>query len=228
MFSPIHDPELLTKRPSTGAQVLRYVAAAGRPVGIRELAATFPVHENAIRKHLRRLRDEGVLIESTERRGATGRPRLAWELDPTHDDPRTDGHHYEVLSRLLVEVVSGRPARDVGADYGRELVRAEPHRDPLHLLVDVMRRHGFEPEVHVGAGGPEVVLHRCPSAAAAAAGSVVCELHLGIAEGVTTGGSQPLVAGLTLAPTHVAGCRIHIHQEDLGLSPAAPAEEARP
>lgn len=227
MSSPNPVPEPPTKRRSTGAEVLRYIATAGRPVGIRELAAAFPVHENAIRKHLRRLRDEGLLIESTERRGATGRPRLTWELDPTRDDPRTDGHHYEVLSRLLVEVANGRPAREVGADYGRELVRADPDRDPLQLLVDVMRRHGFEPEVHDGADGPEVVLHQCPFATAAAAGSVVCELHLGIAEGVTTGGSQPLVAGLTLAEPHVAGCRIHVHEGDLRLPPAAPAEEAR-
>ena len=228
MSTPNPVPELPTTRRSTSAQVLRYIATAGRPVGIRELAAAFPVHENAIRKHLRRLRDEGLLIESTDRRGTTGRPRLTWELDPTHDDPRTDGRHYEVLSRLLVEVTNGRPAREVGTDYGRDLVRSQPHRDPLELLVDVMRRHGFEPEARHGEDGVEVVLHQCPFATAATAGAVVCELHLGIAEGVTAGGPHPMVTGLSIAPPHMAGCRIHTHQEEPGLSPAAPAEEAHP
>lgn len=226
MSTPNPVPDVPRKRRSTSTQVLRYIATAGRPVGIRELTVAFPLHENAIRKHLRRLRDEGLLIEATEHRGTTGRPRLTWELDPTHDDPRTDGRHYEVLSRLLVEVTTGRPARAVGAEYGRELVRSEPGRDPLDLLVDVMRRHGFEPEARADGRGTDVVLHHCPFATAAEAGAVVCELHLGIAEGVTEGTPQAAVAGLTIAPPHVAGCRIHVHQGDLRLSPAAPAEEA--
>lgn len=226
MSAPNPVPEIPPKRRSTSTQVLRYIATAGRPVGIRELTALFPLHENAIRKHLRRLRDEGLLIEATERRGATGRPRLTWELDPTHDDPRTYGRHYEVLSRLLVEVTTGRAAREVGADYGRALVRSEPGRAPLDLLADVMRRHGFEPEVRADGPDTAVVLHRCPFATAAEAGAVICELHLGIAEGVTEGTPHVVVSGLTTAPPHVAGCRIHVHQEDLRLSPAAPAEEA--
>lgn len=226
MSVPNPVPEFPARRRNTSAEVLRYIATAGRPVGIRELATAFPVHENAIRKHLRRLRDEGLLIEATDRRGATGRPRLTWELDPTRDDPRTDGRHYEVLSRLLVEVTTGRSAREVGADYGRELVRAEPGRAPLDLLVDVMRRHGFEPEARTDGAHTDVVLHHCPFAAAAEAGAVVCELHLGVAEGLTEGTPHVVVSGLTTSPPHVAGCRIHVHQEDLRLSPAAPAEEA--
>lgn len=226
MSVPNPVPELPPKRRSTSTRVLRYIATAGRPVGIRELTAAFPLHENAIRKHLRRLRDEGLLIESTERRGATGRPRLTWELDPTHDDPRTEGRHYEVLARLLVEVATGRPARQVGADYGRELVRSDPGRAPLDLLADVMRRHGFEPAVRADGLDIDVVLHHCPFATAAEAGAVVCELHLGIAEGVTERTPHVIVSGLTVAPPHVAGCRIHVHHDDLRLSAAAPAEEA--
>lgn len=228
MPDPSLNPTPPSSRSRTAQRVLSYIASARGPVGIRELTAAFPFHENALRKHLRRLRDAGVLVESVDHQGATGRPRLLWELDATYVDPLADARPYEVLSRLLVGVAAGRPAREVGLEYGKELVRSAPDRAPVDLLVEVMRGHGFEPEVHADGTAVELILQRCPFATAAAAGAVVCELHLGIAEGVTAGAPEVAVDGLTIAPPHVGGCRIHVQQEHPRLSPAAPAEEAHP
>lgn len=50
-----------------------------------------------------------------------------------------------ILAALLVEVANGRPANEVGADYGRRMATAAPEDEPIAVLAGVARRHGFEP-----------------------------------------------------------------------------------
>jgi len=49
----------------TRHRIFRYVADAGRPVGVAELTARFELNHNAIRQHLAKLVDAGLVTEAT-------------------------------------------------------------------------------------------------------------------------------------------------------------------
>jgi predicted ArsR family transcriptional regulator len=73
-----------------------------------------------------------------------------------------------------------------------------------------MARQGFAPEVRSVPGGAEIVLHRCPFATTALADrDTVCALHLGIAEGLTTGTAATVDELIAYDPRR-AGCRLRV------------------
>ena len=84
-----------------------------RPVGVAELTEQLPVSHNAVRQHLAKLVDAGLVVETPSRAGGPGRPRpvyelhrrgrssLGWRRGPT-----------SASSRLLVEIIrTGRSSR---------------------------------------------------------------------------------------------------------------------
>ena len=65
----------------TRHQLFRYIADADRPVDVAELTEHLGLHHNAIRQHLAKLVDAGLLSEDTIRRVGRGRPRLSYTVD---------------------------------------------------------------------------------------------------------------------------------------------------
>ncbi|MHB8293057.1 MAG: helix-turn-helix domain-containing protein [Acidimicrobiales bacterium] len=57
-----------------------YLAEAGRPVGVAELAQASGLHHNAVRQHLAVLREAKLVWEEAEHRDRPGRPRLYYGL----------------------------------------------------------------------------------------------------------------------------------------------------
>ena len=190
--------------------IYRYIADAGRAVGIAELNEHFPFNHNAIRQHLAKLLAAGLVIESKTQSGGRGRPRLVYEPDPALEGPWGTSGPYERLSRLLVEVIrTGLEAEEVGRRAADLFRVPSPSGDIVADISAAMARQGFQPEIRPVRDGAEIVLRNCPFASVALADrDTVCALHLGIAEGLTD--DTATVTELVGYDPRKAGCRLRI------------------
>jgi len=191
--------------------IFRHIVQAGAPVGIADLNAQFPLNHNAIRQHLAKLVDAGLVIESTAASSGRGRPRLVYEASPSAEGKWGVTGPYERLSRLLAEIIrTGRSAHEVGRAASAEFRVPSPSGDVVADLAAAMARQGFEPEVRARAGGAEIVLQACPFASAALVDrDTVCALHLGIAEGLAND-PHAVVTELVARDPRSAQCRIRL------------------
>ena len=201
--------------------IFRYVAGSSEPVDIAELTDLFRLNQNAIRQHLAKLLDVGLIRERTARPGRPGRPRLLFEVSPGVESRWGVTGPYERLSQLLCEVIrSGRQPVEVGRHAGRALkVEAEPWEDGVDQVASAMLRQGFEPTVVRQGAQAEVVLGVCPFASTALADpATVCALHLGLAEGLAEG-TGAVVDALDREDPRRAGCRLRLHLESGAPAP---------
>jgi predicted ArsR family transcriptional regulator len=198
----------------TRFEIVRFVADAPAPVRIASLAEQFPsFNPSAIRQHLAKLCDAGLLIE--DRAGGTGfgRPPLQYRLAPAVMDVWGSAGPYEFLALRLLEVNAGRHAVDVGAEAGRALTAAyRPDANPLDVIEAEMARRGFEPRREHRPRSVELILERCPFEAAATADpDVVCQIHRGLAEGILDAMDADLhVSKLVTRDPRRAGCVLQI------------------
>jgi predicted ArsR family transcriptional regulator len=87
--------------------------------------------------------------------------------------------------------------------------RGAPVVDGVEAIRAEAARLGFDPLVRQRKTTTEVVLRHCPfSIVAATDPGVVCELHLGLAEGIAAASGDVRVTGLRRADPHTAGCRV--------------------
>lgn len=195
--------------------IFQHVAAAPGPVRVATLADEFQLNHNAVRQHLGKLCEAGLLVEDFAPRTGPGRPALQYRpAAGVRGTWATQGPYEQLAMMLLALAVEGGSPRDVGDREGRRAAAlVDSARDtPLGLLMQEMQRRGFEP--HAVEDGPEadVVLDYCPYAEAAVAEpGIVCEIHRGLAEGFLVGvGAAVQVIGLTLRNPEQAGCRLHL------------------
>lgn len=200
----------------TRHRLFRYVAEAAGPVGVAELTTYLGIHHNAVRQHLAKLRDAGLVVEDLEPRTVPGRRRLVYRPAPDLDERWLGGGPYERLAGMLLEVArSGRPARAVGREVGRAEAAARPKgadEGAVEALVASARRQGFRPLLRRRGDRVELVLQGCPIADVAERdAALVCDLHLGLLEGwadATAGAPDAVqVERLLPRPPHRAGCR---------------------
>lgn len=197
----------------TRHHIFTHLADAEGPVGVAELTDLFGLNHNAIRQHLAKLVDAGLVVESKHSSGAPGRPKLVYAVEPTAESRWGVVGPYQRLSRLLAEVIrTGDTPEEVGRREGARL-RDESAAGPgLAALERAMAREGFQPETRRRAGRIEVVLHHCPFEATAIDDpDTVCALHLGIAEGVAEGADGLRVQELIAKDPRRAGCRLELH-----------------
>jgi predicted ArsR family transcriptional regulator len=199
---------------ATRLAVFGYVRDADRPVGVAELTDHFALNHNAIRQHLAKLRDAGLVREEHEPPSGPGRPRLRYRPTPGAAERWGGASPYETLSMMLIELLRGAATpRDVGRRAGRRLAAAhDPDAGTIEILDAVARRLGFEPRVTPTPAGVDVVLDRCPFLGpATAAPEIVCDLHRGLAEGIAEQvGGEMTVTDLVRRPPRRAGCRIQV------------------
>ena len=194
--------------------VYRYVDGTAEPVTVAELTEHFGLNHNAIRQHLAKLCEAGLLVEELAPATGPGRRRLHYRSVPAAAGAWGGESPYEHLSLLLLELLqTGRPPRDVGFEAGRRFAaRHSPQEsaDELDALETLVARQGFQPRRIERARSLELVLEHCPYAAAATAdASVVCELHRGLAEGMAEAlGGEVEIAGLLPRNPVRAGCRL--------------------
>ena len=201
----------------TRYRIFQLVADSG-PLGVAALTAALGLNHNAIRQHLTKLCEAGLLIEEVASQRGPGRPPLQYRLAPAVVGSWGTTGPYEELSLLLLELLDGHATPyEVGYAAGQRSVKTVPAgSEALDVLQDDLTRRGFEPErVRIG-DAVELALRRCPFESAAAANpDVVCELHRGIAEGAVDGlgDERERVELLPRDPSH-RDCRLRVCSSD--------------
>jgi predicted ArsR family transcriptional regulator len=200
----------------TRAQILGYLCDAAEPSGVSAMAAHFGLHHNAVRQHLAKLRDAGLVVEESSPPSGPGRPALRYRPAPGAADRWGGPSPYESLAMLLLELLGGGTPFDVGVAGGRRIA-AELGYDGTAPgaaagVEQVARRLGFEPRRETRRDRLDLVLERCPFVtAASAAPDVVCELHRGLSVGVASvAAGRDVDVGLTVRRPERAGCRLHL------------------
>jgi predicted ArsR family transcriptional regulator len=194
--------------------IFEFLVDAERPVGVAELTAEFGFNHNAIRQHLGKLLDAGLVLETTESTGGRGRPRLLYAVDPAAEHRWSGVGPYERLSMLLTEIIrTGDTPVEVGRRAGAQYdVASAPTTASVSDVVGVMARLGFDPDLRARGNRMDVVLQRCPFASAVLVDpDIVCELHLGIAEGLASVTEGLVVDELVAKDPRRAGCRLKLH-----------------
>ncbi|HKY74560.1 MAG TPA: hypothetical protein VJS45_00355 [Acidimicrobiia bacterium] len=194
--------------------IFRAVVDSDGPVDIAGLTASFGLNHNAIRQHLNKLCAAGLVIEEVAPASGPGRPRLQYRQSLAVNADWGIPSPYEELSVMLVEALaSGRSPREVGAEAGRRMAAQLPETDdPVDRIEMNAVRLGFEPRRVERRSTVDLVLCRCPyRAPASTAPDIVCQLHLGLAEGLAeASGDSVSVTGLVARDPRRAGCRLSL------------------
>lgn len=198
----------------TRHQIFEYLVDAGVPTGVAELTDHFGLNHNAIRQHLAKLVDAQLVVEATAAPSGRGRPRLEYSIDPSTESRWGVTGPYEQLSVLLTEIVR---SGDAPVEVGRRATRrrrlgTSTDSDPLDVLVDEMARQGFSPVVRRRGESTEVVLQDCPfSSAVLTDPETICQLHMGMAQGVADEVEGLTVEELIPKDPRRANCRLRCH-----------------
>lgn len=200
----------------TRHEIFRHLVDTGEPVDIAELTDAFGFNHNAIRQHLAKLVAAQLVIEAKAARVGPGRPRLVYSVDPAAESRWGVTGPYERLSVLLTEIIrTGDSPVEVGRRAGQQFeVAAAPTETTIADIADVMASQGFEPEVRRRGSRVDIILHSCPFQSAALTDpDTVCDLHLGLAEGLVDGTEDLVLDELIAKDPRRAGCRFHLHVE---------------
>lgn len=175
------------------------------------------MHHNAIRQHLAKLTQAGLVVESTMPSTGRGRPRLAYRAHPSAESRWGAIGPYQRLSQLLAEVVR---SGDTPIEVGRRSVSDDVGTTPGAAagLVGLMAHLGFEPRLDTTSPPADdrsnefvVILESCPFLAAldtTADRDAVCELHLGMAHGVADHYPELSIDGLDRTDPRAANCQL--------------------
>ncbi len=157
-----------------------------QPLTAKELGEIFGVSANAVRRHLKELEAEGLMVYGREQRG-TGAPTYAYRLSA--DGEALFPKQYEqALTRLIGHVVDsgGRDAaiavvEEQYADLRRQLRGTEEDSTPfdrLKTVAGVMEDAGFMAESSEEDGQVRLSVHNCVLHAVASCLPEVCDTEL--------------------------------------------------
>lgn len=152
-----------------------YVKHQREPVSVNQVADAFSMHRNAVKFHLDKLLEAGLLCADFKRingrRGpGAGRPSklyAATDLEVSFSIPE---RRYELLAQLLLRALtSGHSLEEVGYDFGKEvaartrLEKPDCAADGLECTRLVLSELGFEPSIEVGEDGVAwITTENCP------------------------------------------------------------------
>ena len=171
----------------------REIAGSTAPRSASELADALGLHPNTVRLHLERLRDAGLIEVEAIHRGTVGRPQHRYSLAPGAPGLGFDPPAHVLLSGLLAALAEatgadGSAARATGRAWGRKAAERTSEQSCLALLAQELDHLGFEPAADDTAtlnGSTRIEFLHCPFRELAEAyPDLVCNLHLGIVEGV--------------------------------------------
>lgn len=186
------------------------------PVRVADAAAGLGLHTNTVREHLDALVESGLVDRRAEKPGRRGRPAALYQPSPA--DPAGPARDYAGLATALAGHLSRtssdpeREARAAGIEWGRELIDESPTdgADAYSAVLSALTRLGFAPDVDDDGAG--IALRRCPLLDAARRyPSVVCQVHLGIVEGMLERLGSATGPGLDMVPFAEPGaCRLFL------------------
>lgn len=199
----------------TRYSIFRYIVDAGRPVGVAELTEFVQLNHNAVRQHLTLLKDAGLVAEEVEDRARPGRPRLLYTLDPAAAGSWGTSGPYAWLAGVLTGAVRlGLDSRQAGWQEGhRRAVEVVGEVDSADQLEEEMVKRGFRPARSERGRRIDFVLERCPFEEVASEDpATICQLHLGLAEGLAEGLGGLGVDRLVSKNPRRAGCRLVVRR----------------
>ncbi|MEB3980022.1 transcriptional regulator [Mycobacterium sp. 663a-19] len=198
-------------------RVLEYVRAHS-PVRVADAAAGLDLHPNTVREHLDAVVGLGLVERSTATALGRGRPAALYRASGA--DPAVAVRDYAGLATALaghLARTSARPERDAraaGIEWGRELVDegGPAGGDPRQSVLAALTRLGFAPDDDATDARGGIALRRCPLLDAARRyPTIVCQVHLGIVEGMLERLGAPSEPGLDLIPFAEPGaCRLFL------------------
>lgn len=199
----------------TRHEIFRYLVDAGVEADVAELTDHVALNHNAVRQHLAKLVEAGLVEETRARPSGRGRPRLLYRVAPNVESRWGVAGPYERLAVLLAEVVrTGDAPEEVGARAGRRLIMGADgaSSDPVDRFEDAMARQGFDPTVKTRGDDVDVVLRTCPLASAVLADpDTVCQIHLGLVRGAAEAIGGIEVDQLEPKDPRRAHCRLRCH-----------------
>jgi len=170
---------------------------------IGELCEATGLHPNTVREHLQRLIDGGYVIQSTEHRTTRGRPRTLYSAatgmpdasSPVARDKVAEAaRRGDMMRRILAEEDSG---------LGRDATYQ------LDALIEHLEESGFEPVIDERE--LTVELSPCPHAASAPEHRpTLCQVHLGLMQGVLNQAGGPLAADCVHAAARPEECTVQL------------------
>ena len=200
----------------------RYLVATGRWTTRDQAAAAVGVARSVAAFHLDKLADAGVVEvrfeRTTGRQGpGAGRPAKFYRRGPHEIAASMPDRRYDLAGSLLATAVAestrtGAPVRDclrtaataagrlIGGEAG-EAVSTVADDERRGAVVEVLARHGYEPEV----GRDEIALSNCPfHRLAEEHRELVCGMNLDFLEGLLEGmgHTRGLTARLDPAPAY--------------------------
>jgi predicted ArsR family transcriptional regulator len=175
------------------------VAAADRPIGRDEAAASAGVGRSLAAYHLDKLAEDGLLETSFARLGkrtgpGAGRPAKLYRRSREEFSLRVPPRDYQLLGELLVRAVDRVPdgavqstVEEVASELGRS-IGEKARQQPVvgrRALGDLLRSRGYEP---VEDEDGTLRLRNCPfEAVASRYPELVCRLNLRLLEGFIEG-----------------------------------------
>ncbi|WP_136053729.1 helix-turn-helix domain-containing protein [Microbacterium sp. K24] len=189
-------------------QLLHLLFEAERAQGraeltIGELCEATGLHANTVREHLQRLIEGGYVIPTIEHRTVRGRPRTLYRAATgapgasspvARDKAKAAARRGDLMRRMLPATAS---ALSTPATY------------QLDALVEHLEESGFEPVVDDAR--LTVDLSPCPHAAGRPEDRpMLCQVHLGLMQGVMNEAGGPLVAECVQASADPADCTVQL------------------
>ncbi len=203
----------------TRYRLFRHIAESSEPVSVAELTDLVKLNHNAVRQHLAVLKQADLIVEASEVRDRPGRPSLLYRLHPEAAGKWETPGSYAWLARLFAQAVKQNiSVREVG--YREGLRRGTLFRgdeESANQLGEELTRNGFRPVRRDKGRTVEFVLGRCPFEEVAAENPAeVCELHLGLVEGLAASTRDLSIDRLVRKDPHRAGCRLVISRRAEG------------
>lgn len=196
----------------TRHRIFEYITDAIDPVGVAELTDLLGLHHNAIRQHLSKLVEAELVVEVAPVVAGRGRPRLQYVVSPFAESRWGTVGPYERLSVLLTEMVRcGDTPVEVGRRAGlrQRLGGDGDTADPVAALMEQMSAQGFAPTSRRRGRSVDITLQVCPFESAVMADpDTICQLHLGLAQGVAESIGGLEIQGLVPKDPRRAHCRL--------------------
>ncbi|TAN19978.1 MAG: hypothetical protein EPN30_11280 [Actinomycetota bacterium] len=160
------------------------------------------------------LKDAHLVDEQLENRSKPGRPRLQYTLNSQILGAWGTEGPYQTVAVLMAEIMkSKRSAREVGRDAGKKRIREtkDHEQDVLSILNESLNAEGFRPRAVQTDNGWDFVLENCPYVEVASVDpDTVCQIHLGLLEGLVEKLDPKVELDLTVRDPKRAGCRVKL------------------
>ena len=175
--------------------------SSNRPVGVQHLAEEFKLHPNAIRQHLSKLEEAGLVFSEPLRSEGSGRPKRLYRVKGALLEAAILPRDYKLLSEILLDFLSAthcssEQVKAFGRSWGQKWIsRQGVGKSPSlstgkieELIAAQFSSWGFDPQVVSSSEMQiDIRLNNCIfKEVVAFHPEIVCPLLHGILEGMLT------------------------------------------